>query len=761
MSKQRKRKSTKKGKTPGRKPAAKGRAAASKAPPRNLLEIYLLILAMLAVLVSLSVYGDLAGPVGRGLDKALGFALGDVRFLIPPLILVLAVLLVLFFRASRPRRKGEEAKFRAGPIELWGLLVLVMGLAALVHMGKPLQDMFTSDALRSGGGILGSSIAWPLTKLLHQAAGYTVVITMVAAGFLMLTGVTTMQLVSIMRRKPREEHGRQQATKALAEAAALRREERSKPAIEIHGVDQAAPAGATARSPEQPALPVEPIEPTEQLALKMGKAATAKRYLLPPLSLLRKTELAAHFSKKSINELIRVVEKTLEDFDVDAAVTRVTRGPTVTRFEVELGSGVKVGRILNLADDIAYALASPDVRIIAPIPGKSAVGIEVPNRERDLVSLGDVLDSEESRKQQSPLRVGLGKDVTGKPVVLSLAEMPHLLLAGATGSGKSCSINSMVASVLFSARPDQVKLIMIDPKYVELSHFNGIPHLLTPVINDPKKAAGALQWAVREMEQRYKILSLAGQKNIDGYNQEVGNGLSGEVDEKGRSLFEPLPYILVVIDELADLMMVSPAEVEDSIARIAQMARAVGMHLLVATQRPSVDVVTGLIKANIPSRIAFAVASQADSRVILDTGGADKLVGHGDMLYLPAGSAKPLRVQGAYISEKEIEPAVAFIKRQAAPDYNTEIVDEARSVSGESLKSDELLDQALELVVLGGVASASLLQRKLRVGYARAARLIDLLEDRGIVGGYEGSKPRAVLVTPEELEEMRQRRANN
>ncbi len=760
MSNPRKRKSARKGSS--RKLPGKGRGTVRKAqPPRNLLEIYLLILAMLAVLVSLSVYGDLAGPVGRGLRDALGFAVGEVRFLIPPLILILAVLLVLFFRAKKPAAKGGNSRLREGPVELWGLLICVMGLAALMHMPKPLGDMFASEVLRSGGGILGASIAWPLTRLLHRAGGYTVVITMVAVGFLMLTGVTAVQMVTLMRRRPGAGADRQPALKAPAEGAPQRREEKGEPAIEIHGVDQAAPGASVTRQPGQTVLPVEPIEPAGQLEMKMGEAASTKKYLLPPLSLLRKTEPASHFSKKSINELIRVVEKTLEDFDVDAAVTRVTRGPTVTRFEVELGSGVKVGRILNLADDIAYALASPDVRIIAPIPGKSAVGIEVPNRERDLVSLGDVLDSVEARQRHTPLRVGLGKDVTGKPVVLNLAEMPHLLLAGATGSGKSCSINSMVASVLFSARPDQVKLIMIDPKYVELSHFNGIPHLLTPVINDPKKAAGALQWAVRAMEQRYKILSLAGQKNVDAYNQEVGNGLSAEVDEKGRRLFEPLPYILVVIDELADLMMVSPAEVEDSIARIAQMARAVGMHLLVATQRPSVDVVTGLIKANIPSRIAFAVASQADSRVILDTGGADKLVGHGDMLYLPAGSAKPLRVQGAYISEKEMEPTVAFIKRQAEPDYNNEIIEEARSVGVDALKGDELLDQAMELVVLGGVASASMLQRKLRVGYARAARIIDLLEDRGIVGGYEGSKPRAVLMTPEELEEMRRRRANN
>ncbi len=760
MSQQRKR-NTQKGRSASRRPPVKKRGPAKKTqPPRNLLEIYLLILAMLAVLVSLSVYGELAGPVGRGLDKALGWVVGDVRFLIPPLIVILGVLLVLYFRTRRTGPKDAPPRFHAGPIELWGLLIFVLGLASLMHMSKPIDQMFNTEVLRDGGGMLGACIAWPLTKLLHKAGGYTVVITLLVLGFLMLTGVTAIQLFTLLRRRPRAREQKPAMATAASSPEPMRSAEKGEPAIEIHGVDQGSTAPPS-RPPEPPAMPVEPIAAQEQLELKMGRTASAKKYMLPPLSLLRKTELATHFSKKSINDLIRVVEKTLTDFDVDAAVTRVTRGPTVTRFEVELGSGVKVGRILNLADDIAYALASPDVRIMAPIPGKSAVGIEVPNRERDLVSLGDVLDTQEARELKTPLKVGLGKDVTGRPVVLNLAEMPHLLLAGATGSGKSCSINSMVASVLFAARPDQVKLIMIDPKYVELSHFNGIPHLLTPVINDPKKAAGALQWAVREMEQRYKILSLAGQKNIDGYNREVGNGLSAEVDEKGRRIFEPLPYILVIIDELADLMMVSPAEVEDSIARIAQMARAVGMHLLVATQRPSVDVVTGLIKANIPSRIAFAVASQADSRVILDTGGADKLVGHGDMLYLPAGSAKPLRVQGAYISEKEIEPAVAFIKRQAEPDYNSEIVEESRTKSSESLKSDELLDQAMELVVLGGVASASMLQRKLRVGYARAARLIDLLEDRGIVGGYEGSKPRAVLITPEELEEMRRRRANN
>ena len=493
------------------------------------------------------------------------------------------------------------------------------------------------------------------------------------------------------------------------------------------------------------------------MALTLNDASGAARsYSLPPLSLLRRTDASSSMSKKSINESIAVVEKTMRDFDVDAAVTRVTRGPTVTRFEVELGSGVKVNQVRKLEDDIAYAMASPDIRIIAPIPGKSAIGIEVPNQERDMVTLGDILAQPAVESYRPPLRAVLGKDVAGQPVVVDLADMPHLLLAGSTGSGKSCCINTLVTSILYSATPDQVRLIMIDPKFVELSHFNGIPHLLTPVVTDPKKAAGALGWVVREMEERYRLLSRAGMKNIESYNREVEHGLQEERGADGKPLFSAIPYILVVIDELADLMMVAPAEVEESIARIAQMARAVGIHLVVATQRPSVDVVTGMIKANIPSRVAFTVASQTDSRVILDAPGAEKLVGRGDMLFLAAGTSKPQRVQGAYVSEKEIEPVVAFIKRQRASAYNSEIVEEARQDAAGAAKTDELLGEAMEVVVKTGQASASFLQRRLSVGYARAARLIDLLEDRGVVGGHDGSKPRAVLMTPEEFEQMRE-----
>jgi DNA segregation ATPase FtsK/SpoIIIE, S-DNA-T family len=416
-----------------------------------------------------------------------------------------------------------------------------------------------------------------------------------------------------------------------------------------------------------------------------------------------------------------------------------------------------VNRVLNLSDDIAYALASPDIRIITPIPGKSAIGIEIPNRERDLVTLGDILTTPAARKAAAPLKVGLGMDISGKPILMDLREMPHLLLAGATGTGKSCCINAMIASVLVTSPPHEVRMLMVDPKYVELSHFNGIPHLLAPVITDPKKAAGALAWVVREMEMRYQLLSRAGVKNIVAYRAALKEGLEKEKDEKGERQFPHLPYILVLIDELADLMMVASTEVEDSIARIAQMARAVGIHLVVATQRPSVDVVTGMIKANMPSRIAFTVASQADSRVILDVGGAEKLVGHGDMLFLPAGSSKAIRVQGSYIAEREIAAIVGFIKRQRQADYQEEILEDAGRGKREQTRDDELLEEAIEIVVLSGMASASLLQRKLRVGYARAARLVDLMEDLGIVGGSEGSKPRAVLMTPVELEERRRR----
>ncbi len=458
--------------------------------------------------------------------------------------------------------------------------------------------------------------------------------------------------------------------------------------------------------------------------------------------------------------MTRALEHTLHQFGVDARVSRVSRGPTVTRFEVSLGDGVRVGAVTKLGDDISYALATAEIRIVAPIPGKSAIGIEVPNRDRDLITLGDVLRSPEATVQHHPLAAAIGVDIAGNAVLVNLATMPHLLIAGATGSGKSVTMNGIVTSVVTRATPAQVQMILVDPKRVELNHYDGAPHLLTPVVTDPKRATEALAWTVKEMEQRYERLALLGYRNIDAYNAAVRDGtvrdapaLSGRRDEA----WAPLPYILLVIDELADLMMVAPRDVEGAIVRIAQMARAVGIHLIVATQRPSVDVVTGLIKANIPSRIALAMATQADSRTILDQGGAEKLVGHGDMLFLPANASKPHRIQGCFVDEHEIEQVVAFCTSQRTAEYAPGIVRDAADgaapeISGDDASDEQLLAAARDLVVRSGLGSTSMLQRKLKVGFARAGRLMDELETAGVVGPSEGPKARQVLMTVEELE---------
>lgn len=729
--------------------------------PRNLREIYGVIGIFLGILLFLAFFLDALGPVGRGLDWFFSYLFGEIRYILPFLMFGLGLLLFIGRLGSR---EDKEAKaWRLTWVELLGLAILVVGLSALLHLRVGGVDvMFDRANLFSGGGLLGAAIAWPLVKLISSAGAYVLLIGVIIVGMLLLSGLTVSQLFEERadnRRKRRREK-RQAGQDGEGEAQPAEKEKPAKKgaAAKDGQVDLSiAPAPPRAPLDSHPA-PKLVQETSGQMAIEVEKPEAGKGFRLPPLELLSRSEKST-MSRKSVNESIAVLEKTLSDFGVDAAVTRVTRGPTVTRFEVELSSGVKVNRVLNLSEDIAYALASPDIRIITPIPGKSAIGIEVPNRERDLVTLGDIMSTPRAGRMKSPLRVGLGMDVAGQPIMVDLREMPHLLLAGATGTGKSCCINAMVASVLTTSPPSEVRIIMIDPKYVELTHYNGIPHLLTPVITDPKKASGALAWVVREMELRYKVLAKAGVKNITAYASALKEGLGGEKDEKGEAVFAPMPYIMVVIDELADLMMVAAAEVEDSVARIAQMARAVGIHLVVATQRPSVDVVTGLIKANMASRIAFTVASQADSRVILDIGGAEKLVGHGDMLFLPAGSSKPLRIQGAYISEREITAITGYIKRQKRAEYQEEILEGPGARKGDQTRDDELLEEAIEIVVRSGLASASLLQRKLRVGYARAARLIDLMEDRGVVGGHEGSKPRAVLMSADELDEKRLREA--
>lgn len=475
-----------------------------------------------------------------------------------------------------------------------------------------------------------------------------------------------------------------------------------------------------------------------------------KTYVYPGLELLKinsSTNLN-NDDKQELMESADKLESTLESFGVDASVTRVTKGPSVTRFELQPSPGVKVSKIVNLSDDIALGLAATGVRIEAPIPGKAAVGIEVPNREQTPVFLREVLESDEFLNTNKKLAFSLGKDIGGKCVVGDLSKMPHTLIAGATGSGKSVCINTLIVSLLYKYSPDEVKLLMVDPKVVELSVYNGIPHLLVPVVTDPKKAAGALNWAVNEMTRRYKLFADSGARNIDSYNTLFEKGI---IEEK-------LPYIVIIVDELADLMMVCPNDVEDYIGRLAQMARAAGMHLVIATQRPSVDVITGVIKANIPSRISFAVSSQIDSRTILDSGGAEKLLGKGDMLYYPVGSSKPLRVQGCFISEDEVERVVEFVKNEVEKvEYKEEIIEHINNESDSSLNnikdedSDELIDDAINIVVEYGQASTSFLQRRLRIGFNRASRIMDELEERGVISKKDGSRPRQVLVKKEDL----------
>ncbi len=484
-------------------------------------------------------------------------------------------------------------------------------------------------------------------------------------------------------------------------------------------------------------------------------------YSYPPLNLLDEPPAVSQTdTTRELRSNAELLENTLKSFGVQARIIDVSRGPAVTRYELQPAAGVKISKVTGLADDIALNLSASGVRIEAPIPGKPAIGIEVPNKVVSMVSIREMLDSPAFQNASSPLTIALGKDITGGVAVGDIAKMPHVLIAGATGSGKSVCINSIIISLLYKSSPEQVKLLMIDPKVVELGVYNGIPHLLVPVVTDPKKAAGALAWAVGEMLKRYTTFAETGVRDLKGYNR---------LAEENKEL-APMPQIVLIIDELADLMMASPKDVEDHICRLAQMARAAGMHLVIATQRPSVDVITGLIKANIPSRISFAVSSAVDSRTILDGSGAEKLLGRGDMLFAPVGAPKPMRVQGCFVTDQEVERVVTFVKEGEKPDYDEEVLQEidrqaaasgskggGSGSAGESGDDgeDELLSDAIEVVVEAGLASTSLLQRRLKVGYARAARLVDEMEQRGIVGPFEGSKPRQVLLTKERYYEMK------
>jgi S-DNA-T family DNA segregation ATPase FtsK/SpoIIIE len=603
-------------------------------------------------------------------------------------------------------------------------------------------------------GVVGALASWPLGKLVSGIGVAIVWGGAVLLGLLIFTGTPLSaiwdRIAETFSREEVDEDEDEEEAEALEDDE---EEEIVEPEV-VHGSED---FSLLELSEDHQEDELEPIE-VPALVRPSGNGP----YELPPLELLRTSPPSAS-SERDEEHQKAALERTFHTFGVPAHVVAAHRGPTVTLYEVEVEAGTKVNKVLSLADDIAYALATPDVRIIAPIPGRSAIGVEVPNKVRDFVMLGDILRSKTAVDDEHPLSVALGKDVHGRAQLVNLTQMPHVLIAGATGAGKSSLINSFIASILMRADPDEVKLVLVDPKRVELVHFSDLPHLLVPVIVHPKRAAEALAWVVREMEQRYELLAMVGVRDIDGYRvgmeEETLRIPPGQEDR-----VVDFPYLLVVIDELADLMMIAPRDVEDAICRIAQMARAVGIHLVVATQRPSVDVVTGLIKANIPSRIALMTSSQADSRVILDMNGAEKLVGHGDLLFAPSSASKPTRLQAAWVTEKEIEAVGDWVREQRSAEYAMSVEGLGRppaegEQNGGLGGDDDLLEQAADLVIRSQLGSTSMLQRKLKVGFARAGRLMDLMEDRGIVGPSLGSKARDVLMTPEEWEESRSARA--
>ncbi|MFY0407708.1 DNA translocase FtsK [Solicola sp. PLA-1-18] len=752
----------------------------------------------LAIVVAASVWWHVPGGVGRFLREAVTGSVGVLGWAVP------VVLLVVAWRTLRhPEANGPAGRQVIG----WGSIAAgVLGLVHIAHgLPRPSDRATDPQVLSEAGGAVGYVVSAVLVDLFRTT--YVAVPLLVLVAVFGVLVVTATPIYAIPRRlaelrdaalgrhvdEPAEDDDDQIA--ADASRKPYKQSRRRKPGEtdeereeRLRAYDSAlvdgpeAPADVhadadhpvpdlhppTRRKPglkvdvPEPVTPVvedeaEVVEPppmtplparAEQLALS-GDVV----YTLPSSDVLREGTPHKARSKASDDVVGRLTE-VLEQFNIDAEVTGYTRGPTVTRYEIELGPAVKVEKITALTKNISYAVASNEVRILSPIPGKSAIGVEIPNVDKEIVSLGDVLRSGKARGDHHPMVVGLGKDVEGGFVVANLAKMPHLLVAGATGSGKSSFINSMISSILMRATPDEVRMIMVDPKRVELTAYEGVPHLITPIITNPKKASEALQWVVREMDMRYDDLANFGFRHVDEFNKAVRSGKL-EAPPGSERVLAPYPYLLVVVDELADLMMVAPRDVEDAIVRITQLARAAGIHLVLATQRPSVDVVTGLIKANVPSRLAFATSSLADSRVVLDQPGAEKLVGLGDGLFLPMGASKSMRMQGAWITETEIEHVVRHCKEQLQPVYREDVT--VQPASKRELDDDigddmDLVVAAIELVVSTQFGSTSMLQRKLRVGFAKAGRLMDILESRGVVGPSEGSKARDVLVKPDEVD---------
>jgi S-DNA-T family DNA segregation ATPase FtsK/SpoIIIE len=755
----------------------------------------------LAVVVAAREWWGLTGVVGDIIHAIVAGTFGRVAFALPIALLLLGLRLL--------RAPGDATSNNRVTI---GTTALAFATCGLVHIAQGLPSPPDgAAAMRDAGGIIGWLASSPVAAAVHTWGAVVLLCLLGLFGILVITATPVHQIPARLR-EARDRLFHHPGTQASDETAHPEGEEQPAPKrrsrrradpdlvggpegfVGDEAFEQAAVVDADGNAvgdsrgkgprpgekrptapgvlapsaadpppstdatdppgpgqvPDKGGLEAPPTTPLPQRVEQLALAGDVT-YTLPDNTLL--TAGPPHKKRSAVNDhVVEALTGVLDQFDIDAQVTGFMRGPTVTRYEVELGRGTKVERVTALSRNIAYAVASADVRILSPIPGKSAIGVEIPNTDRETVSLGDVLRSQVARANEHPMVMGVGKDVEGGYVIANLAKMPHLLVAGATGAGKSSFVNSMITSILMRATPDEVRMVLVDPKRVELTGYEGIPHLITPIITNPKKAAEALQWVVREMDTRYDDLSAFGYKHIDDFNKAVRTGKLKTPPGSERVL-QAYPYLLVIVDELADLMMVAPRDVEESIVRITQLARAAGIHLVLATQRPSVVVVTGLIKANVPSRMAFATSSLADSRVVLDQPGAEKLIGQGDALFLPMGASKPMRVQGAWVTESEIQRVVGHVTGQLKPNYRDDVTVVApKKQIDEDIGDDlDLLLQATELVVTTQFGSTSMLQRKLRVGFAKAGRLMDLLESRGVVGPSEGSKARDVLVKPDDL----------